>query len=1051
MKKKLTGNEYWWMWLSMVVMFFGGMLMNGQQLFSMKVDAGSILSSIVVDIDVKGVVKDKAGPLPGVSVTLKTDPKVGTTTDVNGNYNIKVPANATLVFKSIGYKTIEFPVNNRTSINVTMEDGVSILDEVIVVGYGTQKKSDLTGSMTSIKGADLTMLPTQRVDQALQGRAAGVMVLNTDGAPGGNTTIRIRGMNSIQGGNNALIVIDGLQGGNLNSLNPNDIESMDILKDASATAIYGSQGANGVILITTKKGKIGKPIINYTYDGGTASLRKKMELLSAADYATNINANVMANNGAGRTPIPLFTEAEIQKFETSGGTDWQDVIYRNALTQNHQLSVSGATDRMNYLVSGGYLDQEGILLNSAYKRFSLRANVTAEINKWANFGLNWAGSRENSNSILFGGSTDWPNNPIGAALKFSPTISVYDTNNNYSRSSLFYGNSTLWNPLASTVEPMTDNNTLRNNMNGFLEFKPLQGLTLKITGGAILSNQDNQNFLNSNTFIGLQSKGSGAMSSNRSVFLQNSNILTYDKTLKAHHLTFTAVAEQIFSKNNSSNANGEDFLIQQTGIFDLRGASIVTNSSSITERAINSYLGRINYVLADKYLFTFSYRADGSSVFGKNNKWGHFPSVAAAWRASEETFIKNLDLFSDLKLRASWGITGNQGISPYQTLARVSSGGNYPYNGGDATELGFFISAAANPFLKWESTTQTNLGVDVGMFNGRLVVTADVYDKVTKDLLMARELPRYTGLNSLIDNVGSMGNKGIEFAVSGDPLVGNFKWNVGFNVSFNKTKVLDLGGIDRIGYKSGGSGQSVNFPFMYLIKGERFGQMVGWGYEGVWQESQSSEAAKYGQLPGDPHYTDLNLDGKINPLDVKVIGNSMPDFIFGLNNRMAYKNLELIFQIQGSKGNDLFNVARIALDASNGTSTRILDRWTSQNPGSNVPGIIDGKTREAAKLVNKISFPTSDGNRLSRWVEDASYLRLKNITLAYNLPKSLSDKVKLNNVRMYMSGTNLLTFTNYTGYDPEVSSFTGNDSQLGSDFNNYPQSKIVNLGINVSL
>jgi TonB-linked SusC/RagA family outer membrane protein len=1003
--------------------------------------------------NIRGKVVDTQGKaLVGVSVQIKGTAR-GTATDAKGEFSIEAPDGATLVFSYLGYETKEVPFTGKTNLLVTLRTSETGLNEVVVVGYGAQKKSDLTGSISSIKGSEVTDLPTQRVDQALQGRAAGIMVLNTDGAPGGNTTIRIRGVNSINGGNNALIVIDGLQGGDLSSLNPSDIASIEILKDASATAIYGSQGANGVILITTKTGKKGKPVISYNYDIGFSKLSKKIPLLNAAQYAKNINVFALSNNGNGINPKPIFSDADIEGFEKNGGTDWQDVIYHTAITQNHQLSVSGATDKLSYRLSGAYLDQNGILLNSGYKRFSLRVNAKADITKWASFGLNWNGAKEKANSILFGNSTDWPNNPIGAALRFSPTIPIYDSTGNYSKANLHYGNPTLWNPLASTLEPLNDNNTLRNSFNAYLDFTILDGLTLRISGGAILTNEDNLSFLNTKTFIGLQSNGLGTEYTLKSEYYQNSNILTYDKTFNKHHLTVTAVAEQKYSRDYSSSIDASDFLNQQTSIYDFSGANIKTIGSYFSERVINSYMGRINYVYADKYLLTASYRADGSSVFGKNNKWGFFPSAAVAWRAFQEDFIKRLNIFSDLKVRASWGITGNQAISPYQTLARISSGAdyNYPYDGGDATNLGFIISSAANPNLKWESTSQVDFGLDIGVLGGRLTFTGDYYKKTTKNLLMPRELPSYTGLTSITDNVGSIGNKGIEIAVAGDPVAGSdFSWHSGFQIAANRTTVINLGRDNRIGYKSGGSGQGVNSAFMYLVDDEPFGQMFGWKYEGVWKESQAKEAAAYGQLPGDPHYADINQDGKIDMNDTTVIGNSMPKFIFGWSNQITYKNFNLTFLIQGKQGNDIFNVARIALDAPDGTSVRLLNRWTPENQDSDIPGIIDARTRENAHLVSTISFPPSTGNTLSRYIEDGSYVRLKNVTLAYNLPATLMHRIKFNNASVYVSATNLVTLTKYTGYDPEVSSFNGNDAQIGSDYNNYPSSRTFNIGLKVS-
>ncbi|MFD1140049.1 SusC/RagA family TonB-linked outer membrane protein [Larkinella insperata] len=999
---------------------------------------------------ISGRVTGNDGPLPGASIVVKGT-TVGTTTDTEGKYTLRAADKATtLVVSYIGYLPQEIAIGNRTTIDIVLQQDANTLSEMVVVGYGTQRKSDLTGSISSIKAADITQLPTQRVDQALQGRAAGVMVLNTDGAPGGNTTIRVRGMNSINGGNNALIVIDGLQGGNLNSLNPNDIENIEVLKDASATAIYGSQGANGVILITTKMGKKGKPMITYSYNIGVQNLRNKLDVMNAADFARTVNANIATQTGSGNIPVPMFTDAQIRDYEQTGGTDWQDVVYRTATLQNHQLSISGGTENLRYLVSGGYLDQQGILVNSSYKRFSLRANLNTDITKRVRFGLNWAGSKEAGNSPPFGDAgISFLGNAVNVAPRWAPTEPVYDANGNYSVHRPGYGASDTWNPLASAMEPYIDNNTIRNTLNGYLEFDLLKDLKLRITGGAIIQNLNNQRYYNLKTKEGVQYNGSGTVNTDLYTRYQNSNILTYDKTFGVHRLTATGVVEQQFQKSSGSGTQAKNFLVDQTGVFDLAGAGSVVNSSSASERVINSYLGRINYSYKDKYLLTASYRADGSSVFGKNNKWGYFPSASVAWNASEEEFIRNLNVISNLKVRASWGVTGNQAISPYGTLARISSGSNYPYNGNNTTDLGFYIASAANPDLKWESTTQTNLGLDVAVLRGRLTATVDYYHKTTKDLLLYRELPGYTGLANILSNIGSVENKGIELALGGDPLVGAFKWNTNFNVSANRNKVLDLGTATQISYKTTVGGYGVNKNFMYLAKGEPFGQMYGWQYEGVWKTGEAEQAARYGQLPGDPRYTDLNNDGVIDTKDIKAIGNAFPKFIFGWSNRMTYKAFELNFLIQGTKGNDIFNQGRIRLEGpGEGTSARLLDRWTPDNQDTDVPGFIDGLTRQQANLTNKVLI--AGDQRLSRWVEDGSYIRLKTVTLSYNVPQALSEKVKLSRVRAYVSGTNLITLTTYSGYDPEVSSFNGNDAQIGVDFSNYPPARILTFGIDVS-
>lgn len=998
----------------------------------------------------------QGAPIPGVTVMIKGTTK-GTSTDSDGKYKLTVPGNAQfLVVSFVGYISQEIPIGDATTIDVVLTEDIKALSEVVVVGYGQQKKSDITGSISSVKGAELTQLPMQRVDQALQGRAAGVLVLNTAGAPGAATTIRVRGMNSINGGNNALIVVDGLQGGNLNSLNPNDIESIEILKDASATAIYGSMGANGVILITTKSGKTGKPTIEYNFSYGSQTIRHKLELMDAADYARTRNAYKATQNASG-TPVPIFTDARIQELERTGGTDWQDVIYRTAPVVNHQLSLSGGTENLKYMISGGYLDQQGILINSAYKRFSLRTNLSADINKYLSFGLNWAGSKEAGNSPPYGGGTalSFLGQAVNIAPRWDPTTPPYDSVGNYNRAPLGYGAYDTWNPLAAAKEPDIMNNTIRNSINTYLELKIIEGLKLKVTGGATIENVNNKSYYNSKTWEGKPIGGKVGYATVDDAFsshYQNSNILTYDKILGGkHHLTLMAVAEQQYSKYESSGLVASKFTVDQTGVNDLGGAEQINSKySSVTERILNSFLGRINYSFADKYLLTVSYRADGSSVFGKNNKWGYFPSASLAWRINKESFIQNLNIFSELKLRGSWGIIGNQAISPYQTIASMISGNNYPYNGNDATDLGFVIGNAANPNLKWESTTQSNIGLDVSVFKGRLNATVDLYLKTTRDLLLNRTLPGYTGFPSIIDNVGSVENKGLEFSISGDPLTGVVKWNSGFNISFNRNKVLDLGEANRLEFKTTYGGYGLKTGFMQLRVGEPFGQMYGYGYEGTWKTSEAVEAAAFGQLPGDPKYTDFSKDGKINSSDVMVIGNSMPKFIFGWSNRVTYNNFELTFQIQGSQGNDIFNQGRIRLESPyEGTSIRLLDRWTPDNQSTDVPAFIDAVTRQNAGLVSKVSLG-SDAGRLQRYVEDGSYVRLKNVTLGYTLPSSLTDKIKIAKLRVYLSGTNMITLTKYTGYDPEVSAYNQNDAQIGVDLSNYPTARTITFGIDVT-
>lgn len=998
------------------------------------------------------ITSETGDAIPGVNVVEKATTN-GTVTDNNGDYSLTVTnENATLVFSFIGYINQEIAINGRSSININMEEDVQALAEVVVVGYGTQKKSDFTGSVTSIKGQDITSMPTQRVDQALQGRAAGVLVLNTDGAPGGNTTIRIRGMNSILGGNSALIVVDGLQGMNLNIINPNDIESIEVLKDASATAIYGSRGANGVILITTKRGSTGAPALTYSMNVGFQKINHKLDLMNAGDYARTINAARATSNLNG-PPTPIFSDAEIAAYDKDGGTDWQDEIYRTAPIQNHNLSVSGGTKGIKYFVSGGFLDQKGILINSAYKRYNLRANVNVEVTKWLDFGLNWSGIRDEGGLPPIGGESGGGaeaghditlSGPTLIAPMWSPTSPVYDENGDYSKPPAGYG-TTRYNPVALARELLMANKKVENYINANLDFKLLDGLTLRVAGMATLSNSKNARYFNAKSYDGRPQGGkvgAGDLAYGEYERYQNSNILTYDKKVGMHHFTVMGVAEQQIEKSYSSSTEASKFAVDATGLNDLGSATQIRIGSNYTIRTLNSFLGRVNYAFKDRYLLTASYRADGSSVFGANNKWGYFPSISAAWRLSEESFIQELDLFSDFKVRASFGSTGNQGISPYQTQASIVSGGNYPWEGGETTNTGFYLSNPANPDLRWEVTKQTNLGLDLGLFNGRLTATIDVYRKTTKDLLMYRELPTSSGFSSVISNVGSIENKGLEIAIGGDPLVGDLLWNTGFNISFNRNKVLDIGGAERIPFNTTDGGYSVNEGVLFMIKGEPIGQMYGYGYENTWKENEREKAAEYGQLPGDAHYTDKNKDGVINTDDIMVIGNSIPKFIFGWSNKLTYKGFDLSVLIQGVHGNNIFNQGNIGLD----THASLLDRWTINNQDTKVPAFIDEVTRENANLTSKVSVD----NRTGRWVEDASYIRLKNIMLAYSISNTAVSRIGIKRIRPYVSATNLFTKTKYTGYDPEISSYNNNDGQIGVDLGTYPSAKTFTVGIDLS-
>lgn len=1007
---------------------------------------------------ITGKIVDAAGePIIGANI-LEVGTTNGTVTDVNGNYSLVVANNATIRVSYIGYGTQDVNTSGRTSINLTLQDDSIGLEEFVAIGYGVQKKSVVTGAISSIAMDVVQPLSTQRVDQMLQGRAAGVLVLNTDGAPGSETTIRIRGMNSIQGGNAALIVIDGFQGGDLRSLNPNDIANIEVLKDASATAIYGAQGANGVILITTKKGTTDKPSISFASDFGFSRINMGgIEMMNAAEYAREMNLVELAND-FDRTPLPPFTEAEISEFERTGGTDWVKEVYRQSLTQTHQLSLSGRTNVVNYFVSGSFLDQQGIMINSGYNRYSLRTNVSATVTNWLDVSLNWDGALQNQFGAIFGSGIDWPGNPVTGAFVFAPTIPVYTENGDYSRASTEYGDRIIWNPVASAKESKNENRQFHNNINLQLTFKLLESLTLQVTGGARLSQSERVQFYNNDTFTGQQNNGSGRVDNSFNRNIQNSNILTYIKNFDKHHLNVVAVGEVKYNTGFGTNINNNNFTTQQTEIYDLAGAQIQRTGSWYGDRTILSGIGRVNYDYDNKYIASASIRADGSSVFGANNKWGYFPAVSLGWRINQENFMRDKEWLDNLMVRTSWGNTGNQAISNYQTLSKIGGAGLYPWRGGSSVNLGYAVTSASNPNLKWESTRQFNVGIDVSILRGKFRFSGEYYDKVTSNLLMQRELPRSTGLSSIIDNVGSMGNRGVELSLDGDFTFNDLKWAIGLNVTRSKTTVLDLGEVEFLSYAAGGSGHSTNIPFMFLRKGEPFGQIMGFGYEGTWKIGEENEAARYGQMPGDPRYTDVNNDGRIDyDNDWKVIGNALPKLIFGINNQFEYKNFDLTFLLQGTYGNDVFNVARIKRETSPGFSKELLKRWTPENQNTDIPALHKATYRDQYRrdwlaahpdqpLLSTITFPTSGSNVTERWIEDGSYMRLKNITLGY----TFTNLEFVNRMRIFVSGMNLLTFTRYKGFDPEASSYTGNDATLGTDYNNYPPSRTISFGLNVT-
>lgn len=901
------------------------------------------------------------------------------------------------------------------------------IDQVVIVGYGTQKKSDITGAVSSVKTKDIEKFPVTRADQALQGRVPGLAIQNTSASPNANVVIRIRGANSINGGNDPLVVIDGIQGGNLNTLNPADVLSYEVLKDASATAIYGSRGANGVILITTKKGK-GKLSLSYNGFYSSNFIAKRIDMMNAEQYALTVNANRLERGIA-----QPFSASDIAGFRANGGTDWFNLITRGGFNTNHTLSIGGADEKTSYYISGNYTGQDGIILNTSYQRFSLRSNISTQVTKKFNVSLNLFASREIDHPTAlntFAGENG--GSPINAALQFAPVKPVYGANGNYTLPGGGYGPPTVYNPLALAKEPIRDfyTNSLSSVLNLSYEFT--KGLKLTVIGSYNNINRSLNSYINSKPANNPGAE-EASIDNQRAYTLQNTNMLTYEKDFNKHNLKITAVAEQQYEEAIGLLSRAKGFANDAFTYNNLAlGKTQLTPIATRTERSLLSYMGRVNYGYDSRYLITITARADGSSVFGKNNKWGYFPAIGLSWNIMNEKFVG--DFFNVLKLRGSYGIIGNQAINPYQSLSTLTSNFLYAQNG-SALSQAIELWGLANPDLKWEKTAQYNVGLDGGFLKNRIDFSIDYYNKKTTDLLLKVPLPAAAGgQGTILRNVGSVENKGFEFLVSGKPVIGTFNWETTLTMGINKNKVLSL-----YDDKTEINLEDIGLPginkSLWLQVGEPIGLFRGYNFLGTWKTAEAAEAAKYGALPGDSKYEDVDHNGKIDGKDFVNIGNAQPKFTYGWNNNITYKNFDLNIFIQGAVGNKVYNISRVRFETStadaDAVSPKILDRWTAQNE-TEIPtfrGSNDGKLNS------------------SRWLEDGSYLRFKNISLGYKLPESLVSRLEISSARLYLSGNNLITLTKYSGFDPEASS--GVDTRLGVDLASYPSQKSIIIGLDI--
>ncbi|MBD0255645.1 MAG: TonB-dependent receptor [Cytophagales bacterium] len=1019
--------------------------------------------------------------IPGVNVLLKGT-TTGTTTNREGNYTLSVPdanANGTLVFSFIGYLNEEVPIGNRSMVDVTLLPDVKALSEVVVVGYGEQNSRDVTTAIAQVKAEAIKDLPVTGLDKALTGKVAGVQVMETSGAPGSGINVRIRGTNSISAGNEPLYVVDGIPLSNdvdggiggrrvnpLNMINTADIESVEILKDASSAAIYGSRGSNGVVIITTKKGKSGKPAFSYDAYYGLQQTTKKIEMLDAYQFAEmardarnntylgwlkannktgsidDTNEQRIANGVRPNSEFLLIPETLPYLDGTPGltNTDWQDAVFRTAPMQSHTLSASGGTDVVRFFVSGNYLDQQGIVIGSRFRKLGSKLNLDVNTGR-LKVGINFLPTYSEYNNLQTEGRFR-NENVVSTALQALPIYPVYnpDGSFNYDNNTLGFNSANPINPVALATLKEDQVRQLQLLGNLYAEYKILKDLTYRLSLGATVNNFRRDYFRPST--LPTEGRAGPSVTSgengNRTVTnLLVENILTYRKTFGQHSLTALAGYSAQTERDENTRLAG-------TFPNDLVKTFNATARPTLWESAVNewsllSYLSRVQYGFRGKYLLSAALRADGSSRFGRDNKYGFFPSVSAGWIVSEEKFMQALPAVSSLKLRASYGLSGNFQIGNYEHIARLVSD-NYVYGPGEGSlGVGYRPASAPNEELGWEKTAQLDFGLDLSLFRNVLAITLDYYNSNTSDLLLNVPVPEISGFSFLRQNVGKVNNRGFEVSLSANTPVGGVKLTNSVNFSANRNRVTDLGGVDQL-------------PIIALDGGlnyiTRVGEPVGSYYtlvkEGVYSQADidNPDIAKApNSQAGDFRFRDVNGDGIITSGDLAITGNYAPRYTYGLTSSAEFKNFDLSVAVQGIEGNQVVNLNKryyASMESYGNNYINALERWRSdEQPG-------DGQTQRANRSATGLTSATSTYH-----VEDAGYLRVRNVTLGYTLPKGLAGKLRMSSLRVYLSTQNPFTFTSYTGYNPEVSNL--NDPQTpGLDYGTYPLAKNYILGVHVN-
>lgn len=987
---------------------------------------------------VTGVITDASGePIIGANVIEKGNPSNGVITDFDGRFSLAVhPESKVLVISYIGYITQEVALRDVSNYTIVLEEDTQALNEVVVIGYGTVKKSDLTGAVGSIQIDKVQGVSIKSVDQMLQGRTSGLYMVQNSGMPGASSSVRIRGGNSISGGNEPLYIIDGVpvypSGGSshtelnpLNTIPTNDIESIEVLKDASSTAIYGSRGANGVIIVTTKRGQSGKTNVSFESYWGVENIAKDFNLLDAATFEKLSNESLVNSGGK-----PAYDESS-----PSPTTDWQELTKnKNALLQNYQLTVSGGNEKSTFLTSFNIYDQKGTIRATDMKKFAFRANLEHKISATMRMGVNLTLTKVDNNRV--------GNSVLGSRLTTPPNLPVKQNDGSYTYSD-DAGVTTFDNPVGVINDKVDKTSRFRTLDNAFIEWNILKGLTLKSSVGIDLNYSKSDYYNPRSIYSGSLKDGEAIKQAYNTLIWINENILTYTNSWDKHSFTGMLGYTQQASDYDKLSAGSYGF---QNDILEMNnlgaGTTYSTPGSTLEKWALNSYLGRINYSYNSKYLLTASFRADGSSRFGSNNRWGYFPSVALAWRASEESFIKEWEFISNLKPRISYGVTGNQdGIGVYPSYALLGTTG-FPVGG--SKETGYYPSQVANAKLKWETTTQYDAGLDIGFLNNRLNFVIDAYYKKTSDLLLRVTVPATSGFTTGLKNIGEVENKGIEMAINATPVTGEFTWNTNFNITFNRNKVLDLGDVSFIYPTAGQENNGIHLGRIIKV-GEPLGTFYGYAFDGIFGTTDDIvSSAQPNAKPGDIRFKDISgpdgvPDGMINDLDRTIIGCAQPKFFGGFVNDFSYKNFDLNVNMIFTYGNDIYNGTRVTMEDMQGATNMFastINRWTPENQNTNLPRMLRSKT------VMRVS---------DQYVEKGSYLRIQNITLGYAVPKQVLKYTKhVSGLRVYASLQNFFTITNYSGNNPEVSKYGQDNLGAGYDSFTYPMSKTVLFGLNVN-